>query len=83
MGIPSKKTAFFSLTFSFLCDMIGEQSGTRCFSVKNRRGVAQFGSALEWGSRGRKFDSCHSDHKVSVRKNAHFFYCKILTAAFL
>ena len=27
-----------------------------------RRGVAQFGSALEWGSRGRKFDSCHSDH---------------------
>ena len=27
------------------------------------RGVAQFGSALEWGSRGRKFDSCHSDQK--------------------
>ena len=25
-------------------------------------GVAQFGSALEWGSRGRRFDSCHSDH---------------------
>ena len=22
-----------------------------------------FGSALEWGSRGRRFDSCHSDHK--------------------
>ena len=26
-------------------------------------GVAQFGSALEWGSRGRKFESSHSDHK--------------------
>ena len=25
-------------------------------------GVAQFGSALEWGSRGRKFKSSHSDH---------------------
>ncbi len=25
-------------------------------------GVAQFGSALEWGSRGREFDSRHSDH---------------------
>ena len=24
-------------------------------------GVAQFGSALEWGSRGREFDSRHSD----------------------
>ena len=24
-------------------------------------GVAQFGRALEWGSRGRRFDSCHSD----------------------
>ena len=24
-------------------------------------GVAQIGSALEWGSRGRRFDSCHSD----------------------
>ena len=28
-------------------------------------GVAQFGSALEWGSRGRRFDSCHSDHEKS------------------
>lgn len=25
-------------------------------------GVAQIGSALEWGSRGRRFNSCHSDH---------------------
>ena len=27
------------------------------------RGVAQFGSALDWGSRGRRFKSCHSDSK--------------------
>ena len=26
-------------------------------------GVAQFGSALEWGSRGREFDSRHSDQR--------------------
>ena len=34
------------------------------FAADNRRqcpGVAQFGSALEWGSRGREFDSRHSD----------------------
>ena len=29
----------------------------------NFRGVAQFGSALDWGSRGRRFKSCHSDYK--------------------
>ena len=29
-----------------------------------RPGVAQFGSALEWGSRGREFDSRHSDQTV-------------------
>ena len=28
-------------------------------------GVAQFGSALEWGSRGREFDSRHSDQTVA------------------
>ena len=26
-------------------------------------GVAQFGSVLEWGSRGRKFESSHPDLK--------------------
>ena len=39
-----------------------------------RRGVAQFGSALEWGSRGRKFDSCHSDQKKLVLNNGFFLY---------
>ncbi len=34
-------------------------------------GVAQFGSALEWGSRGRRFDSCHSDSKTKGFKKVH------------
>ena len=29
-------------------------------------GVAKFGIALEWGSRGPEFESRHSDHKSSV-----------------
>ena len=32
---------------------------------KSFLGVAQFGSALEWGSRGRKFKSSHSDQRFS------------------
>ena len=30
---------------------------------KQNPGVAKFGIALEWGSRGRWFESSHSDHK--------------------
>ena len=29
---------------------------------KRKPGVAKFGIALEWGSRGRWFESSHSDH---------------------
>ena len=37
-------------------------------------GVAQFGSALEWGSRGRVFKSPHSDQKkVSLLCRLTFF----------
>ena len=48
-------------------------------------GVAQIGSALEWGSRGRRFDSCHSDSKKQrgLRKfiqtiscHLNFFYSR-------
>ena len=28
-------------------------------------GCSAAGSALDWGSRGRKFKSCHSDHVVT------------------
>ncbi len=34
-------------------------------------GVAQFGSVLEWGSRGRKFESSHPDHE---KANDRFDY---------
>lgn len=32
-----------------------------------RRSVAQFGSALGSGPRGRGFESLHSDHKATVK----------------
>ena len=36
-----------------------------CYNSLRNRGVAQLGRALDWGSRGRKFKSCHSDFFVS------------------
>ena len=35
-----------------------------CAIIFSVRGVAQFGSVLEWGSRGREFESRHSDQKI-------------------
>ena len=32
--------------------------------IADSRSVAQPGSALAWGARGRKFESCRSDQKV-------------------
>lgn len=40
------------------------------------REVAQPGSALGWGSRGRKFESCLPDKKA--QQNAELFYFQIL-----
>ena len=36
------------------------------------RDVAQFGSALDWGSRGRRFKSCRPDQKEQNRLRAVF-----------
>ena len=38
-------------------------------SVRNmvHPGVAKFGIALEWGSRGRWFESSHSDHENGLK----------------
>ncbi len=38
-------------------------------------GMAQFGSALEWGSRGRKFKSSYPDQQIafSTRGKAALF----------
>ena len=32
-------------------------------------GVAKFGIALDWGSRGRRFKSCHSDQLKELQLN--------------
>ena len=38
--------------------------------------MAQFGSALPWGGRGRKFKSCHSDQKKQIHLMCVcFFVC--------
>ena len=41
-------------------------------------GCSAAGSALDWGSRGRKFKSCHSDHKDSFSAVLAFLYRKRL-----
>ena len=48
----------------------------KCYHKQRRLGVAQFGSVLEWGSRGREFESRHSDHAEYPVMDALFFYCK-------
>ena len=38
------------------------------------RDVAQLGSVLPWGGRGRRFKSCRSDHLLKIQgKNPVFF----------
>jgi hypothetical protein len=41
--------------------------------------VAQLGSALDWGSRGRRFKSCQPDVMKKDRIRAVFFYCSGLS----
>ena len=36
--------------------------GTFWYNLLERRGVAQFGSALVWGASGRRFESSRPDH---------------------
>lgn len=42
-------------------------------------GVAQIGSALPWGGRGRRFKSCHSDQTTASRKRSgSLFYWRYM-----
>ena len=52
----------------------------QCARLKRFRGVAQFGSALGSGPRGRRFESCHSDHqRNAICLPRHFaFFCALL-----
>ena len=34
------------------------------YNIRVFRGVAQPGRVLAWGARGRRFESCHPDHKI-------------------
>ena len=43
----------------------GLTNGSALCIIEWYLGVAQFGSALEWGSRGREFNSPHSDHPAA------------------
>ena len=43
--------------------------------------MAQLGSALEWGSRGRKFKSSHPDH-AGTQLKAVFFACRVRSRYF-
>ena len=48
-----------------------------------RRDVAQSGSALEWGSRGRRFKSFHPDQKVRQRdlRKRKSLFCRLCPPA--
>ena len=39
------------------------------------RDVAQLGSALPWGGRGRQFKSDRSDHEIYTPLKGEFLFC--------
>ena len=49
-----------------------------CYYNLRTTGCGAVGSALDWGSRGRKFKSCHSDHQktyLSAKGRVCLFLC--------
>ena len=48
--------------FSNECKKSIDRKRTKCYNYLRCRGIAQFGSALGSGPRGRRFKSCCSDH---------------------
>ena len=53
-------TAIRPIKFSYCIDKL-----LPLLDLQDRRSVAQLGSALDWGSRGRRFKSCRSDHLIT------------------
>lgn len=49
-------------SFSNECKKSIDRKRTKCYNHLRCRGIAQFGSALGSGPRGRRFKSCCSDH---------------------
>ena len=65
MGRQSCKYFFQKKTCIFFKSMVTYRS---CLSTAAKNpGVAKFGIALEWGSRGPEFESQHSDHLMIIR----------------
>ena len=60
------------LLFDRRCGIIHKLFGISC---RQFPGVAKFGIALEWGSRGRWFESSHSDHVVTKSGFVTTFFC--------
>ena len=48
---------------SIICIIYLEKPGRLCYYIPCRRDVAQFGRALRSGRKGRRFESCHPDHR--------------------
>ena len=49
------------LTKPVACCIMTKSIGDKADTMDLWLGVAQFGSVLEWGSRGRRFESSHPD----------------------
>ena len=54
--------------FSYFFKKALDKHPKTVYNVYCYLGVAQIGSALPWGGRGRRFKSCHSDHNVETKK---------------
>ena len=66
------KVVEFLLTFFFFSYILLFVA-CQCFNLIFR-GVAQLGRALRSGRRGRKFKSCHLDHKKEIPNERYFFF---------
>ena len=66
------KTAEIALKFQkifFSKEFYVDKEAGRAYFFFSRRDVAQSGSALEWGSRGRRFKSFHPDQKAETPRD--------------
>ena len=59
----------------------------KCSIIYKHLGVAQFGSAQDWGSWGRWFKSSHSDHTKNDTNHENYavrvYFCKEFLGVFL
>ena len=51
-----------------------DKRGIKCYDMQCSLGVAQLGSVLEWGSRGREFKSHHPDQRGVLLSGPLIFY---------